>query len=188
MAIGSLICGILGCIPVITSLLAVILGILGIKKSKQPNTGGKGLAIAGIILGIIGIIGWGVAIPGMIFVGKMAREVIDAPERITREFVATIQSGDGQAARQFTPGLSDTEFELLRGKFQKHGSFQKVQSFNIVQPQGNSQQNQEMRIGFDAVLLFTNGTANFSGAAVVNPMDPAKSRIENLDLSDPPGN
>src|SRR5206468_9222058 len=57
--VASLICGILGCIPFVTSLLAVILGIVGIKSTSGGRAGGRGLAIGGLILGLLGIIGWG---------------------------------------------------------------------------------------------------------------------------------
>jgi predicted Zn finger-like uncharacterized protein/prepilin-type processing-associated H-X9-DG protein len=49
LAVASLIFGIIGLfIPVIPSIVGVILGILGLKKTKDPRVGGKGLAIAGI--------------------------------------------------------------------------------------------------------------------------------------------
>ena len=53
-AVASLVLGIVSyvvcCVGPITQILAVIFGIIGIKSSK------KGLAIAGIILGAIGIV------------------------------------------------------------------------------------------------------------------------------------
>jgi len=57
-AIASLVCGILGCIPFLTSILAVILGIVGIKQTGNPQRTGRGLAIAGLLLGLLGIAGW----------------------------------------------------------------------------------------------------------------------------------
>ena len=58
-AIASLICGVLGCIPLITGLLAVILGFVGIRSTRNPNTSGRGMAVAGLILGLVSILGWG---------------------------------------------------------------------------------------------------------------------------------
>jgi len=55
MAIASLICGILGC-TFIGGILAIVFGILGLQKTKDPRYGGKGMAIAGIILGCIGML------------------------------------------------------------------------------------------------------------------------------------
>jgi hypothetical protein len=51
LAIASLVCG-LGffCTP-LSALLAIILGIVSLNKTKDPRIGGKGMAIAGIVLG-----------------------------------------------------------------------------------------------------------------------------------------
>src|SRR4051794_8099165 len=58
-AVISLICGILGCF-VITGIVAIVSGIMGLKATKNPQVKGRGLAIAGIILGTLtGIIGGG---------------------------------------------------------------------------------------------------------------------------------
>jgi type II secretion system protein G len=54
MAIASLICGILGCIPG-AQIAAVILGLVSLKKINKGLAGGKALAIIGIILGVVGI-------------------------------------------------------------------------------------------------------------------------------------
>lgn len=51
-AIWSLICGLLGfCLPIPSSILAIIFGIVGLNKTRDPRVGGKGLAIAGICVG-----------------------------------------------------------------------------------------------------------------------------------------
>jgi len=52
MAVASLVCGLLGCIPFV-SILAVIFGIIGLRKTKDPRVGHKGAAIAGIVLGCL---------------------------------------------------------------------------------------------------------------------------------------
>jgi len=55
MAIASLICGILFCIP-LASLLALIFGIIGINQTKENRAGGRGLAITGTVLGGLGLL------------------------------------------------------------------------------------------------------------------------------------
>ncbi len=50
LGIASLICSILG-----VSLIGLILGIIGLKKSKEAGMG-NGMALAGIILGAIGLV------------------------------------------------------------------------------------------------------------------------------------
>ena len=52
LAVASLVCGILLCIPGVTGLAAIVLGVLSLKKGQA----GKGLAIAGIVLGTLGLL------------------------------------------------------------------------------------------------------------------------------------
>jgi prepilin-type processing-associated H-X9-DG protein/predicted Zn finger-like uncharacterized protein len=55
MAIASLICGLLGCTG-IGGILAIIFGIVALNKTKDPRYGGRGMAIAGLVLGCFGLI------------------------------------------------------------------------------------------------------------------------------------
>src|SRR5271156_6556428 len=57
-AITSLVCGLLGCVPFVTGLVAVITGIIGISATGNPAVRGRGMAIAGLILGLLSIGGW----------------------------------------------------------------------------------------------------------------------------------
>ncbi|MGA2440373.1 MAG: GYF domain-containing protein [Tepidisphaeraceae bacterium] len=54
MAIASLVCGLLICVPV-CSLLAIIFGIIGIRQTGGGKRGGQGMAIAGLVLGAVGL-------------------------------------------------------------------------------------------------------------------------------------
>src|ERR1700722_38995 len=93
-AIASLILGILGCVPLLTGILAVILGAVGISATKKPNVGGRGLAIAGLVLGLVSIVGW----TG--FGGLMGWAYIETgPSRIAaRTFVTDLSNGDVTSA------------------------------------------------------------------------------------------
>lgn len=63
-AIGSLVCGILSfCTPPIGNILAIVFGIIGLNKTRDPRVGGKGLSIAGICLGCVSFV---LVIPMMI--------------------------------------------------------------------------------------------------------------------------
>jgi prepilin-type processing-associated H-X9-DG protein len=53
VAIASLVCGILFCFP-LCSLAALVLGIIGITQTKNNQAKGRGMAIAGTILGAVG--------------------------------------------------------------------------------------------------------------------------------------
>jgi peptidyl-prolyl cis-trans isomerase B (cyclophilin B) len=53
LAIAALITGIVG-----VSILGVIFGHISLSQIKTRNEGGKGMAIAGLVLGYVGIAGW----------------------------------------------------------------------------------------------------------------------------------
>jgi len=53
MAIASLVCGALFFIPVVPPVLAIIFGIRGLQRTKDSRVGGRGLAIAGLVLGSV---------------------------------------------------------------------------------------------------------------------------------------
>lgn len=111
-AIISLVCGILGCVPFVTSAVAVILGLIGLSSAKKPNGSGKGMAIAGLTLGIIGVLGW----TG--FVGS----VYLARERIHQARSAAIAKATADVAARCmaTPAGSQAtaadKYELLIGE------------------------------------------------------------------------
>jgi hypothetical protein len=59
LAVASLVLGIVGIFLNFLSILAIIFGGVAIAQtSKNPNLKGKGMAIAGLILGIIIVISW----------------------------------------------------------------------------------------------------------------------------------
>lgn len=96
-AVGSLICGLIGCVPYVTSLLAVILGIIGIRKTRHPGVGGRGMAITGLILGLLGIIGWIIATAA--FGGAWALYSASKPARAEAlNFAKELSNGQVDAA------------------------------------------------------------------------------------------
>ena len=93
-AIASLVCGILGCIPFLTGLAAIILGIVGIRKTRDPQVSGKGMAIAGLVLGLLSFGGWTLFGGGMYAMFRAA-----APARATAEqFTRDLSGGNVEAA------------------------------------------------------------------------------------------
>jgi S1-C subfamily serine protease len=67
LAIASLVCGLAG-IPflgVVTGLVAVLLGVLALSAIRANSQRGLGLALAGVLLGIVDVTGW------IIFLGVM---------------------------------------------------------------------------------------------------------------------
>jgi hypothetical protein len=58
MAIASLVCSLVGIIPCfwlfqIMGLLGTIFGFVGLKQTKNGARGGRGMALAGVIIGIL---------------------------------------------------------------------------------------------------------------------------------------
>lgn len=107
-AIGSLVCGVLFCIPVVTSLAAVILGFVGLRKARDPQVGGKGLAVAGLILGLLGVGGW-VLFGGAAF--SLLKGTTEQRE-IARQVVTDLAAGNVDAAAANTDPASLTREEL----------------------------------------------------------------------------
>jgi hypothetical protein len=74
MAIGALVCGIIGllcgligCVGVVVGPIAIVLGAVARRRVRESQglTKGEGLALAGLVLGVIGTlasIGWIIAI------------------------------------------------------------------------------------------------------------------------------
>lgn len=150
-AIASLICGILGCIPVITSLLAIILGFVGISATGKPGVSGRGLAIGGLILGIVGLLGWGIGGYGMYWgVGKLQQLAGDG----VKQFLQPIIEGDLSKAMTET-SMNQAEVAALREKIAEWGTLSNVKmSLNGMNAQNvNGQSHIVMR-----------GTATFSKA------------------------
>lgn len=61
LAIASLICGIVGCVPG-AGIAAVVMGHMALGRIKTSGQGGRGMALAGLILGYLSIVGWIIAI------------------------------------------------------------------------------------------------------------------------------
>lgn len=58
MAIASMVCSFVFFLYGIPSLVGLILGLVSLNQIKQRGEGGKGMAITGIVLGALGIVGW----------------------------------------------------------------------------------------------------------------------------------
>lgn len=53
MAIASLVCSLFGWLCIIGGILGIIFGFLALNQIKQSGQGGRGMAIAGIVIGVI---------------------------------------------------------------------------------------------------------------------------------------
>ncbi|MBA7609423.1 hypothetical protein ES703_16614 [subsurface metagenome] len=64
LAIASMVCGIFSVflaplLGFILGIIAIVFGAVAIRQiRKDPNLGGRGMAIAGLVCGIVGVAGW----------------------------------------------------------------------------------------------------------------------------------
>ena len=124
-ALSSLICGILGCIPFVTSALAVLLGIIGFFMAGKPGMRGRWMAVVGAILGLIGIVGWATAGAGalaLIGIGKTAVAALTAPGHATRDFIRAVDNGDDAAAKTHS-ALNDADYAAATAKIKAQAGF-----------------------------------------------------------------
>jgi len=137
------------CVPVITGLFAIVFGWLGVRRARDPQSGGKGFAVAGIALGIVSIVGW--AVFGAIM---MAIVNASAPGRnVARQFLKDMSSGNVAAAKaQSVPGMSQAELTSASQQLQPWGALKDVTFTGI---------NMEANAGSDTTLHL-NGTATFA--------------------------
>ena len=92
--------GVLGCVPFVTGLLAVVLAVVGMRKTRNPAVRGRGLAIAGLVLGLVSLAGWG-ALAGGLGIGYVRSN----PARpVFRQFVADLAAGNVAAAHASCTG------------------------------------------------------------------------------------
>jgi hypothetical protein len=101
-AITSLILGIIGCVPFVTGILAIIFAIVGIRKTRDPSVAGKGMAIAGLVLGIVSVLGW------IIFTILITFAVAESkPAKIAAtQFLTDVSTGNINAALANSNGIT----------------------------------------------------------------------------------
>lgn len=120
LAILSLVFGVLGCCGGVTSILGIpmaVISMIGISKSKG-RVGGMGLAVGGLIVGLLTLAIWA----GIIFgFGGMTKVAITQFGATTEAILTDVQNGDYDAARQnfAAPGneTSDDEFAAFAAAY-----------------------------------------------------------------------
>ncbi|HEY9497361.1 MAG TPA: DUF4190 domain-containing protein [Intrasporangium sp.] len=86
LAIAALCCGLLGIFP-IAAIAAIVLGIFALSQLQRRIQRGRGMAIAGIVLGGLWLVGWAVA---LVFAAS-----VDQPTSAPPGAVAQQPSGSG---------------------------------------------------------------------------------------------
>jgi hypothetical protein len=127
-SITSLVLGILLCIPA-TSIVAIVFAVVGLKATRNRTVRGRGLAIAGLVLGIIGVVGWaGVGLFVWFLVAGSA-----APRAALHDFVGNVASGNlAAASAQCEPSVIPTSaIGTLHGAMAPYGTYVDLTSSSV---------------------------------------------------------
>jgi len=133
-SITSLVCGLIFCIPFVTGIVAVITGFVGISVTGNPGVRGRGMAIAGLILGILSLGLWGL-------IGFGAFNVFhgSAPARLfAQSYIADLAAERLDQCQQnsspsITPQILQADYVQLKG----WGSFQGAVVFPFARTEQN---------------------------------------------------
>lgn len=184
-ALISMICGVLLCIPLLTSIPAIAFGVVGLRKARlRPQAGGRGLAIAGLVLGIIGLAGWIAAGIGgyMAYrVGKhvvheIQAEVSQPGQAVVRSFIQDVAAGNvEQAADVTSPEIDPTKVKQLSVDLKQLGTLRGVTIDNVVPGQVNG----IWQVKVSGTAQFANGNSVFS---ITVAKEPAGLRIVSYDF------
>lgn len=159
LALASLIVSIAGfCVLFVGGLVGLVLGILGLRKARDPNVGGRGMAVAGIVLGVLSFL-TSFIIVGSIYYGIHAAFKVSEPQRlVARQFVQDLSSSDPAAAsKEATGNLTPSELNAMGDKLHALGTFKDMTSSNI----NINDNNGVMTCTLHGVAVFTNGTQTY---------------------------
>jgi hypothetical protein len=159
-AITSLVLGILGCVPFITGLLAVLFGIIGLRKTRDPYVGGKGLAIAGLVLGIVSLLGWTFQVGGAAYLYLQYKPAV----AVAKQFVQDVGAGNIKAAEAASTGITAAELQAEKQKLATNGALQSTNFFSFRSTSFNGQ-----------TVMHLGGTATFANGQKACDVDLVKT-------------
>ena len=136
VAIVSLVCGLILCFPVVTGLVAIITGLIGIAQTGNPAYKGRGMAIAGLLLGLVNCVAW--------VGGGYAIYAGSGPARaFAHQYINNLSAGNVDQCFGDVSSTSSITKDQINGEYQKMqawGTLQKtiIFGFNITAANGQS--------------------------------------------------
>jgi len=140
LALASLICSAIFCCPVV-ALLGTILGLAALPGTGSGQRRGRGLAIGGILIGLLVTAGW---VVGTYFVVRVTAQALDKLKEPINRFVDDYNRGDDQAIYDRmvgkTSGLEHPEFHAKLEEVRKrYGKAERIESVWSLLTSGGSQ-------------------------------------------------
>lgn len=152
-SIVSLICGIVGCL-MITAVAAIVTGIVGLATARPPR-GGKGMAITGIILGLLWIGGGVAVVGGLGYVASHASSLATyAAKPVTMQYLNQLAAGDIAGADKIAPGLTKEQQQDLIKQLKPLGRCTDLQ----IQTTHYENINGAVHFAFSGTAVFEHGT------------------------------
>ena len=114
-AVGALVTGLLGFVVPLLGLVAIVLGGIGLDRTKRRGTGGRGMAATGVTLGSIQVVVTAVAVVGGLLFWNAYGDDIEQELAQAEQLTQTDLSLPGLALDAVTGGVSIDELRELAG-------------------------------------------------------------------------
>jgi hypothetical protein len=118
-AVTSLVCGLILCVPFVTGLVAIITGFVGLSSTSNPAVKGRGMAVAGLVLGFLSIVVWGLFGGGMLVLIHGS-----GPQRVfAKQYLSDLSAGNiDQCVQHSSSRLTKDQIEVFAKQAQGWGT------------------------------------------------------------------
>ncbi|HEX4056376.1 MAG TPA: DUF4190 domain-containing protein [Tepidisphaeraceae bacterium] len=118
-ALTGFACGLLLIVPFLAGITAIILGICGLLETRQTSVRGRKLALIGIVLGLVNLLGWSA------YAGIVGR--ISAPGRsVAYRFIDDLSAGNTTAAERECDGIGEARLRAAAIQLKNWGGARSV--------------------------------------------------------------
>jgi len=93
LAIAALCCGLVGIFP-IAAIVAIVLGAVALNQLQSRIQRGRGMAVTGIVLGVLWLLGWVVLFVAAVVTSEPERNTTGAVTQTTDAYVEDLKAGD----------------------------------------------------------------------------------------------
>jgi hypothetical protein len=146
LAVTSLVCGLLICIPFATGFVALVTGLIALAVTGNPTVRGRGLAIVGLVLGLLSLVCWS----GAFYEGYTVLQRSTPQRLFAQSYMTDLANGRiDKCVQNSTSNVTKDQLNADYKQMQSWGTFQGT----MVVPQSWNYMNE-------------NGTVKLAGACV----------------------